>query len=373
MDSRIERLSSVLTQYSCRLQEGENLLIQYEGNAAVPLVRQLIRETYKLGARPFVQHRDSTVLRELLLGADEEQLKLYSALQLQQMEAMDAFIDIRGGENSAELSDVPLDRQLLYDSMMNPVETCRINHTKWVVLCYPSASMAQMLGTSLEGLGDFYFRVCNMDYGKMSRAMDSLAALMERTDRVRITGPGTDLTFSIKGIPAVKCDGDMNIPDGEVFTAPVRDSVNGVICYNVPSRIKGFTFEKIRFEVKDGRIVKAEANDCERLNTLLDTDWGARCFGEFAIGVNPYILEPMQDILFDEKICGSFHLTPGDAYADTDNGNRSELHWDLIQIQRPEYGGGEIWFDDTLIRKDGRFVLDELDALNPERLRGENG
>ncbi|MBQ3963863.1 MAG: aminopeptidase, partial [Firmicutes bacterium] len=224
-------------------------------------------------------------------------------------------------------------------------------------------------GMSKEAFEDFYYNVCTLDYSKMDKAMDALQALMERTDKVHLVAPGTDLTFSIKDIPAIKCAGTCNIPDGEVYTAPVRESMNGVIAYNTPSLEDGFTYENIVFEIKDGKIIKATANDNERINAMLDTDEGARYFGEFAIGVNPYVLQPMKDILFDEKICGSFHLTPGMCYDDAPNGNKSAVHWDLVQIQRPEYGGGEIWFDDVLIRKDGLFVIDELLPLNPENLK----
>ena len=369
MDSRVKKLSGLLTGYSCALQPGEKVLIEYEGKETRPLVRQLIRDACRLGAVPFVVERDSAVLREILLNASEEQLGLQCGLELRQMEQMDAFIGVRGGDNIAELSDVPSEKLQLYDRLTMPVVEQRVNGTKWVILRYPNPSMAQLAGKSLAGFEDFFFDVCTMDYGRMSQAMDELAALMDRTDRVRLVGPGTDLAFSIKGIPAVKCDGKMNLPDGEVYTAPVRDSVNGVIRYNAASEMQGFVYENVSFTVKNGRIVKAEANDTPRINRLLDADEGARYFGEFAIGVNPFVLHPMKDILFDEKICGSFHLTPGQAYEDADNGNRSSLHWDLVTVQREDYGGGEIWFDDVLIRKDGRFVIDELRPLNPEQLR----
>ena len=222
---------------------------------------------------------------------------------------------------------------------------------------------------SQEAFEAFYFDVCTLDYKKMSKAMDPLVDLMNRTDRVHIKGPGTDLRFSIKDIPAIKCDGLRNIPDGEVYTAPVRESMNGTISYNTFSEEQGFTYENIKFEIENGKIVKATANDTDRINALLDTDEGARYFGEFAIGVNPYVLAPMKDTLFDEKICGSFHLTPGKCYEDAYNGNHSAVHWDLVMIQRPEYGGGEIYFDDVLIRKDGLFVIEELAGLNPENLK----
>lgn len=369
MDLRVKQLADVLVNYSCNVQKNEKVLINYEGECCKPLVKQLIKNIYARGGMPYVEMRDSSVTREILLGATEEQMDFLNEYQLIQMKGMDCYIAIRAGSNTSELSDVPSDKLNMYYRKTQPVLDYRVNETKWVVLRYPNESMAQLAGTSLESFEDFYFEVCTLDYAKMSKAMDSLVELMNRTDRVHIKGPGTDLTFSIKDIPAIKCAGEMNIPDGEVYTAPVRESMNGVISYNTPSEEQGFTYENIRFEIKDGKIIKAAANDNERINQLLDTDEGARYFGEFAIGVNPYILNPMKDTLFDEKIAGSFHLTPGMAYEDAPNGNDSAVHWDLVMIQRPEYGGGEIYFDDVLIRKDGLFTLPELMCLNPENLK----
>ena len=369
MDLRVKQLADVLVNYSCNVQKNEKVLINYEGECCKPLVKQLIKNIYARGGMPYVEMRDSSVTREILLGATEEQMDFLNEYQLMQMKGMDCYIAIRAGSNTSELSDVPSDKLNMYYRKTQPVLDYRVNETKWVVLRYPNESMAQLAGTSLESFEDFYFEVCTLDYVKMSKAMDSLVELMNRTDRVHIKGPGTDLTFSIKDIPAIKCAGEMNIPDGEVYTAPVRESMNGVISYNTPSEEQGFTYENIRFEIKDGKIIKAAANDNERINQLLDTDEGARYFGEFAIGVNPYILNPMKDTLFDEKIAGSFHLTPGMAYEDAPNGNDSAVHWDLVMIQRPEYGGGEIYFDDVLIRKDGLFTLPELMCLNPENLK----
>ena len=369
MDLRVKQLADVLVNYSCNVQKNEKVLINYEGEGCKPLVKQLIKNIYARGGMPYVEMRDSSVTREILLGATEEQMDFLNEYQLMQMKGMDCYIAIRAGSNTSELSDVPSDKLNMYYRKTQPVLDYRVNETKWVVLRYPNESMAQLAGTSLESFEDFYFEVCTLDYARMSKAMDSLVDLMNRTDRVHIKGPGTDLTFSIKDIPAIKCAGEMNIPDGEVYTAPVRESMNGVISYNTPSEEQGFTYENIRFEIKDGKIIKATANDNERINQLLDTDEGARYFGEFAIGVNPYILNPMKDTLFDEKIAGSFHLTPGMAYEDAPNGNDSAVHWDLVMIQRPEYGGGEIYFDDVLIRKDGLFTLPELMCLNPENLK----
>ena len=377
MDPREIKLSNLLVNYSCRVQPGEKVLIDYEGSECRNLVKQLIRDVYAAGGYPYVNIRDSAVNRDLMMGCTEESLKFQRDFQLHQMKGMDAYIAIRGTENAFELADVPSEKHAVWDRAYEDVLNYRVDKTKWVILRYPNAAMAQLAGTSVDSFADFFYDVCTLDYGKMSKAMDSLVELMNRTDKVRITGPGTDLTFSIKGIGAVKCAGECNIPDGEVYTAPVRESMNGVISYNTPSEEQGFTYENIVFEIENGKIVKATANDTEKINAMLtekinamlDTDEGARYFGEFAIGVNPYVLKPMKDTLFDEKICGSFHLTPGMCYEDAPNGNKSAVHWDLVMIQRPEYGGGEIYFDDVLIRKDGLFVVPELECLNPENLK----
>lgn len=370
MDERIKTLASNLVEYSCEVQKGENVLIQANGESAKPLVRQLVKEVYKAGAYPFVSLVDSSVSREILLNASKEQLDIMADYELYQMQKMDAYIGVRASDNITELSDVPAENMGLYSKITRPVTDQRVNHTKWVVLRYPNASMAQLAGSSQEAFEDFYFNVCNLDYGKMSKAMDPLVELMNRTDRVRITGPGTDLIFSIKDIPAIKCDGKLNIPDGEVYAAPVLDSVNGVLTYNTPSQYQGFTYEQVSFVFRDGKIIEAKANDTKKINEVLDTDEGARYIGEFAIGVNPYIVKPMNDILFDEKIMGSFHFTPGMCYEDASNGNQSAVHWDLVCIQTEAWGGGEIYFDDVLVRKDGYFVHPELVGLNPDQLLG---
>ncbi|MBP1155031.1 MULTISPECIES: aminopeptidase [unclassified Paenibacillus] len=370
LDPRIERLADVLVNYSTRVQPGENVLVEAFGidNA---LVKSIVQKLHEAGGRPFVNLRDHQVTRELLMNATEEQIKTWAEFDAHQMTLMQAYIGVRGGNNIYELSDVPDENMKLYNKFYNHHvhSTIRVKKTKWVVLRYPTPSMSQLASMSTEAFEKLYFDVCTMDYSKMSKAMDALVDLMNTTDKVHLKAAGTDLTFSIKDIPAIKCAGEMNIPDGEVFTAPVRESVNGVISYNTPSPYNGFVFENVKLRFENGKIIEATANDTERINQIFDTDDGARFVGEFAIGVNPYILNPMKDILFDEKIAGSIHFTPGQAYDEADNGNRSSIHWDLVLIQRPEYGGGEIYFDDQLIRKDGLFVIPELEPLNPENLK----
>jgi len=369
-DPRIETLAKNLINYSCGIKKGEKILIECVG-LETPLVTELVKQAYLAGGIPFVTIKDKEVDRALLMGCTEDQMQMMAKYEAARMSDMDAYIGIRAGNNITELSDVPGEKMSIHGkNFWQPVHgQIRVPNTKWVVLRYPNYSMAQSADMSTEAFEDFYFNVCNLDYSKMSKAMDNLVALMEKTDKVRITGKDTDLTFSIKGIPAIKCAGQLNIPDGEVYTAPVKDSVNGVLSYNCPAVYQGYTFENIKLEFKDGKIVNATANDTERINTIFNADEGARFVGEFAIGVNPYILKPMKDTLFDEKIAGSIHFTPGSSYDDAFNGNKSSVHWDLVFIQRPEYGGGEIYFDDVLIRKDGLFVIDELKCLNPENLK----
>ncbi len=369
VEPRIKKLAANLINYSCELKMNEKVLIEVVG-LETSLVKELIREAYRVGAIPLVTIKDSEVNRALYMECSVEQLEMMARYEGARMEEMDAYIGIRSGGNSSELSDVPAEKmQLFMKHVWEKVHgRVRVPDTKWVVLRYPGPSMAQLAGMSTEAFADHYFKVCNLDYSKMSKAMDPLVELMNRTDRVRIRGRGTELSFSIAGLNAVKCDGRLNIPDGEVYTAPVRDSVEGVITYNTPSEYHGFTFRDIRLEFSKGRIIKAESSDPERMNKILDSDEGARYVGEFALGVNPYITGVINDTLFDEKIAGSFHFTPGSCYDDSNNGNKSVVHWDLVCIQTSGYGGGEIYFDDVLIRKDGLFVLPELEGLNPENL-----
>lgn len=369
-DPRLEILAKNLVQYSVKVQPGDKVLIEMIGSER-ELVKCLIEEVYREGGLPFIELSDRAVEAALITGADEAQMKHWAQYDLKRMETMDAYIGIRSGDNANELADVPSEQMKLYDTLYwHPIHSeRRVKHTKWVVLRYPNAAMAQSAGMSTARFEDFYFQVCNLDYRHMAEAMTPLVDLMNKTEQVRIVSPGTDLTFSIRDIPAVKCAGELNIPDGEVFTAPVKHSVNGTITFNTPSIYNGFTFENVSFRFEEGKIIEATSNDTARLNAILDTDDGARYIGEFSIGLNPFIKQPMKDILFDEKIDGSLHFTPGQAYEMADNGNRSSIHWDLILIQRPEFGGGDIYFDDVLIRKDGRFVHDALQELNPEMLK----
>jgi len=368
-DPRGAQLARLIVRHSTQLSAGEAVLIE-AFDAHDGLLFDLVEAVHEAGAIPLVALRSNAVIRSQLLRANEAQLRLQAALEMAHLENVQAYVGLRGGANVSELSDVPSDRMSLYmEQVVKPVHLeHRVNHTRWVVLRSPSAAMAQQARMSTEQFEDYYFRVCTLDYPRMAEAMEPLRRRMETTDRVRIRAPGTDLSFSIRDMPAVKCEGRRNLPDGECYTAPVRESVEGTITYNTASLYLGTTFEQVCLTFEGGRIVRASGRPQDRLDRVLDSDEGARYVGEFSLGFHPYIREPILDTLFDEKIAGSLHFTPGQAYQTADNGNRSRVHWDLVLIQRPEWGGGEVWFDDELVRRDGRFVVPELEGLNPERL-----
>lgn len=372
-DPRSTQLARLLVHHSCSVKPGEKVLIE-AFDVPPEFSVELIRAVTDAGGLPLISTYHQVVQRALYQAATSDQMMLWSQFDRRRMEAMDCYIGVRGSHNIAETSDVPPEKMNLYEKhYWHEVHSeVRVPRTRWVVLRWPHPAMAQGAGMSTEAFEDFYFRVCTgVDYAAMAKAAAPLRDLMDRTDRVRIVGPGTDLSFSKKGIPSKACTGERNIPDGECFSCPTRDSTQGTIQFNCETLYRGTVFNNIRLAFRDGRVVEARAESdaaTKKLNSILDADEGARYVGEFAIAFNPFITRPMKDILFDEKIAGSFHFTPGQAYDTYGNGNKSQIHWDMVCIQRPDHGGGEIWFDDRLIRKDGMFVLPELEGLNPDRL-----
>ncbi|HAL72943.1 MAG TPA: aminopeptidase [Verrucomicrobiales bacterium] len=363
-DPRVDQLARQLVRYSTQVKKGDFVWIDCFD---VPnyVAHAMIRAVVEAKARPIVKLHDTTITRELMIHADETQYDVIAESELALMKKMDCYIAVRGSHNITENSDVPADRMKLVMAKLRPLQNERVNNTRWCVLRWPTSAMAQQAGMSTRAFEDFYFKVCLLDYAALIPAMNSLKKLMDKAKDVHIKGPGTDLRFSLKGLKSIVCGGRHNIPDGEVFSAPVKDSVEGVVSYNAPTIYQGIAFDSVKLEFSKGKIVNATSNNTAAINKIFDSDEGARYIGEFAIGFNREIREPMRDILFDEKIAGSFHFTPGQAYEGVaDNTNRSQVHWDLVCIQRPDYGGGEIYFDDQLIRKNGQFLLPELKPLN---------
>ena len=369
-DSKCSELATILLNHSIKLKKNEKVLIEMLGTECVDLASELIKQTKKIGAIPILNIIDYKILKELLLNCNEEQIKSFAKYDLTKMKDADAYIGIRSA-NPKDLDGISKENMEMFNKFyQNPVHLLeRVQNTKWCILRYPNEFMAEKAKMTLTDFTKYFYNVCTANYSKMENAMQPLKELLSKTDKVHIIGKGTDLTFSVKGIEAEKYYGTFNIPDGEVASCPTKYSSNGYITYNTETTYNGITFKNIYFELKDGKIVKATAGDkTKELNEILDTDEGARYIGEFALGLNPYVTNTIGDTLFDEKVAGSFHFTPGTSLEESDNGNRSTIHWDIVCIQTPEFGGGEIYFDDVLVRKDGRFVIKELENLNPENL-----
>lgn len=362
---KIKKLSEKIVEHSLKINEKDKVLITYQNTNCNDLVIELIRDIAKKGAISYVKFVDPEVNKELLMSTNEERAYLLGDYSQFEVDHFTSFISIVYTTNDYEDNEVSSKIRSMISNETRKYNEIRINKRKWVLLNYPSVLDAHKAKMSVDKFKNFSLDAMTTDYDDLCKKVQPLKKLMEKTDKVQIVGPNTDITFSIKDIPVVPCCGECNLPDGEIFTAPVRDSVNGIITYNTPSPYRGEIFNNVSLTFKNGKIIDAKCTgNQEKLEEIFNTDEGSKYIGEFSFGLNPNILDPMGDILFDEKIIGSIHFTPGKAYHDADNGNRSDIHWDLVLIQRPEYGGGEIYFDDVLIRKDGVFVLDELKDLN---------
>lgn len=360
-------LSKKIVNYALKVKENDRVLITYESEKCNNLIKNLIKDITEKKGIVFTKRIDNEISALLLETTTDERIKEIAKRNEFEVDNFDCFISIRYSTNEYEDKNVASEIRKKIGDATKESHDIRTNQRRWVLLNYPSVLDAYKAKMTYDEFYDYAFKSMIFDYEKMEKAVEPLKKLMEKTDKVRLTGKDTDITFSIKNMNVVPCLGTMNIPDGEIFTAPVKDSINGKITYNTPSPYRGNVFHNVSLEFKNGKIVKATCNeDDKKLNEIFDTDDGARYVGEFSIGLNPYIREPMEDILFDEKIIGSIHFTPGAAYKEAYNGNDSSIHWDMVLIQREEYGGGKIYFDDVLIRKNGKFVLEELKELNFE-------
>lgn len=368
IDKRLIMLAKKLVNYSCNVKSGEKVWVEYS-DASEDFICEIIKEIFRCGAYPIVKNSNRKLKSVMLNNATKQYYNFLTKHDCALMQECDAVILVSGENNAFEFANVAEDKNDLYDLFyVKPVHLdIRINK-KWVLLRFPTPGFAQNAKMNTYEFEDYFFNVCNLDYAKLSFAMDNLKTLMEKTDKVKIISKDTNLTFSIKNMKAVKCCGECNIPDGELYTAPVKNSVNGKICFNIPSLNNGTVFRNIMLEFENGKIVNCDCNEKQKLENILNTDEGSRYLGEFAFGLNPYVNKPILDILFDEKMCGSVHFAIGNSYDDAPNGNKSAIHWDLISNHKTEFGGGEIYFDDVLIRKNGKFILPELFALNEENL-----
>ncbi len=371
-DVRLNQMAKNIVTKSVKLKKGETVYIEAFGKDTILFMEEIISEATKVGATPFYYFNDDEMKKAFVENASEKQIMAHTQMHAELMKKADAYIGIRGSDNIFAMSEVSSKQMKLFQNIYSNMvhHQIRVPQTRWCVMRYPNNTMATLAKMPTKKFEDFYFNACLLDYSKMEKAMNSLVKLMKKTDKVKIVAPNTDIEFSIKDIPAIKCAGELNIPDGEVYTAPVKTSINGYIKFNTQTTESGNLFSNIYLEFKDGKIVKATSDvNNDKLQKVIKTDKGSCYMGEFAFGVNPCITTEILDILFDEKIAGSIHMAIGSSYDDACNTNKSVIHWDLVQIQTPAKGGGEIWFDDVLIRKNGLFVVKELECLNPDNLK----
>lgn len=364
--NRLDDLGKILLDFSVTIKKGEKLVIDTCVEAK-PLVQRIIKLATERGAFVHLILNDDDYNQDMIINntSQKKQHEKDVELLVEQFDSMDAYIVIRSSKNSFNSAGVDTKTMSQYSITQRPSLTKRLTK-KWVLLSWPTHGLAQQAEMNFDDYYEFCLNSMICDYEQMNHDLQPLKDLMIKTDKVKIVAPNTNLEFSIKNIDVEICGGKINIPDGEVYTAPVIDSVNGYITYNVPSSQRGKVWNDVKLTFKNGQIINAECSNQsnEELMDIFGSDEGASFIGEFSFGVNQNIKKPIGYTLYDEKIGGSFHFTPGNAYEHTDNTNRSALHWDLVCILNEEFGGGEIYFDDKLIQKDGKFVLDQLKALN---------
>lgn len=353
-DIRCEKLASVLLNHSLKVKAGENLVIRSNYNGK-PLVDEVYKQAIKAGLNVFTQISISEHAKFFMENATQEQLDNGNKFLEAVYEQADAFIVIEAPDNVKHLSKVDSDRNMRYNKAVSPLSR-KIMDKRWVMTNFPTHSFAQEADMSLEEYEDMLFGATLVDYEQMDKEMDKIVEIFDKAETIRIVGRDTDLTFSIKDRKGIKCSGANNIPDGEVFYAPITNSANGHIYYEYPAIRYGVQVDGIRLEFKDGKVVKATAEKNEEfLNKMLDTDEGARYLGEFGIGVNFGITKFIKNILFDEKIGGTIHLAVGNAYEDSGGDNKSLVHWDMIKELRVD---GEIYADGRLVQKNGTFIYE---------------
>jgi aminopeptidase len=365
-DPRVEAVARILVDYSVNVQPGE--FVRIEGTPeGTPLILAIYQRVLERGGHPWLRLTLDEALEIFYKTASDEQLTFVPAVSRQLIEDVDADIGIWTETNTKALTNVDPAKQSRAQAARRPLsdrflERAAKKELKWTGTAYPTQAFAQDAEMSLREFEDFVYSAALVHeadpiaaWRAVSREQQKLIDWLADKDQVRLVGPDTDLTLSIKGRIWVNCDGHENFPDGEIFTGPIEDSANGQVRFTYPACYAGREVEDVRLWFEQGKVVKATAAKNEEfLRTMLDTDEGARFLGEFAFGTNQGVQRFTKNILFDEKIGGTVHMALGTGYPETGSTNRSAIHWDMICDLRQ---GGEVWVDGVLFAKDGRFVI----------------
>lgn len=352
-DPRVTKLASILVHHSVRVKKGELIVINSSSEAA-PLALECYKLILKAGGIPSVNFSMPRFAYTYYKYAKPHQLNCFPKVAKFEAENLKGMINIGAPFNTKEFSNIDPKKIVLRRRVTNPISEIILNK-KWVGCDYPTNALAQDADMSLEEFEDFLFNATNIDWNKESKKQDKIKAVLDKGKRVRILADDTDLTFSIKGRTAIKCYGEHNMPDGEVFLAPVEKTTEGFIHYSFPVIYNGREVSGVTLKFKKGKVVDAKALKNEKfLKAMINTDKGSKYLGEFGIGMNPNITKFIKNILFDEKILGSVHLALGRAYKEGGGVNQSALHWDMIKDLR---NGGRVYIDDKLMHKNGRWLV----------------
>lgn len=356
-DIRVEALAEILVNYSVKVKAGDVVLISAT-ELAQPLVEQVYTKILEAGAFPRLKLSFSNLTPLFYKHAQDAQLSTLLEIDEQEYRDADALINIKAPANVKELSSVDPQKISRRMKAMEPIMDIVLGKDmRWVLVNYPTQALAQEAAMSLAEYEHFVYSATNIDWRRQSQEQERLKAVFDKGSEVRIQGPGTDLRLSIAGRVGEKCDGHKNMPDGEVFYAPIEDSAEGRITYDYPAIFQGQEVDGICLEFKKGVVVKATAEKNQPLlDSVLNIDEGARRLGEFGIGFNYGLDRFSKDILFDEKIGGTIHLAIGKAYPAIGGKNKSAIHWDMIKDLRK---GGILSLDGKVVQKDGVFMLDE--------------
>ena len=358
------KIAKTIISHSLGLTKGNILHISIRGKSQIPLANEVKHVAESMGIATTTSFHSTNYLVNFFETCTETELNAFIDSQSKLMRDCHGIAIIR---ENISMQFSPSARVKYNKYHFEVHEKIRLKK-KWLLTGLPCQEECGGNDKLYNEMMQTYISSCSIDYLKMSNAMANLVKRLTKADRVRIITKNTDISFSIKDMPVIKCVGECNLPDGEVFTAPIKDSVNGYITYNLPSKQNGIIHNNVKLEFQNGKIIKCESDHPTELQQIFDTDEGARYIGEFAFGLNPFVTKAFTNTLYDEKNSGTIHFTPGASYDDCFNGNKSAVHWDLVQSHLPEFGGGEIWLDDTLVRKDGLFVTDDLLCLNPTNL-----
>lgn len=350
-----DELAKILVSYSTKVRPGERVLITMMEVDTFPLARAVYSQVIKAGGLPYVEFQSAYLERDLLLHGNQEQLDWVTEPSARGMEWADVYIGLRGNRNPYEFSGIQAGKIKAHRRALGHISAMRNELTRWVLVRVPNESLAQQAEMSLDEMMDFFFSATLKDWQQEANRYRELQVIFERAEQVHITGRGTDLTFSTRGRKYEVGDGTLNMPDGEIYTSPVDDSVNGVIAFDFPGVYSGQRVTGISLGFSKGHLVKATAEgNQELLDQLLSMDEGARRVGEFGVGTNFGIQRFCYDILYDEKIGGTIHLALGRAYAECGGVNQSALHWDLIKDLRKE---GAVSLDGIKVLENGKFLV----------------